>query len=325
MSKKKKIGIIAGSCLTALLFLCVVAYFAVGNYFYNFALNPKSTIFSDQMAQGISSGGGTSGTENVFLDGDWFTNKASYKEIQIKSEDGLSLSGYEINNEQATHNWAITIHGYRSKARDMGYFAMNFAQKGYNVLMPNLRGHDKSEGDSIGMGYLDRLDILKWIDYIIQKDPDAKIMLHGVSMGGATVMMTTGENLPPNVKVAVEDCGYTSAYDQFTYVLTGDMMNLPEFPIMNAANQIVKLRSKYDLKDASAIEQLKKSKTPTLFIHGDKDSFVPYFMLDQVFDAAACKDKKKVVIPGAEHAQASSVDPTGYWNAIWEFTDQYMN
>lgn len=326
MTKKKKLGIIAGSCVAALLVLCVGAYFFVGNFFYNFALNPDDTTFADQMAQGISSSSdGTYGTENAFFDDDWIETQSGYKEVQLQSDDGLNLTAYEIDKAETTHNWAITIHGFRSKAKDMGYFAIKFAEKGYNVLMPDLRAHGKSEGETIGMGYLDRLDILKWIDYIVEKDPQAKIMLHGVSMGGATVMMTTGEDLPSNVKVAVEDCGYTSAYDQFTYVLTGEMMNLPEFPIMNASNLVVNIRGKYDLKAASAVEQLKKSKTPTLFIHGDKDNFVPYFMLDQVFDAATCADKKKVVIAGAEHAQSASVDPTGYWNAIWEFTDPYMN
>ena len=83
-------------------------------------------------------------------------------------------------------------------------------EMGFTVLMPGLRGHGESTGHYIGMGWHNRLDMLRWIDEIVRDDPEAEIVLFGISMGGATVMMTSGEALPPNVKVIVEDCGYTS-------------------------------------------------------------------------------------------------------------------
>ena len=57
------------------------------------------------------------------------------------------------------------------------------------------------------------------IQQILKKDPNAEIALFGVSMGGATVMMTSGEDLPSNVKVIIEDCGYSTVMDEFTYQL----------------------------------------------------------------------------------------------------------
>lgn len=65
------------------------------------------------------------------------------------------------------------------------------------------------------MGWLDREDILRWIDFILADDPQAKIVIHGISMGAATTMMTAGESTPDNVKAFVEDCGYTSVWDIF--------------------------------------------------------------------------------------------------------------
>ena len=55
---------------------------------------------------------------------------------------------------------------------------------------------------------------------------------------------------------------------------------------MNAANMVTKLRAGYDLEEASAVKQVAKSKTPMLFIHGDADTFVPFEMLDEVYNAA---------------------------------------
>lgn len=81
---------------------------------------------------------------------------------------------------------------------------------------PAARGHELSEGRYIGMGWLDRRDLMRWISLIVQTDPHARIVLHGVSMGATEVMMTVGEpDLPGNVCVAIEDCGFASVWDQF--------------------------------------------------------------------------------------------------------------
>ncbi len=62
----------------------------------------------------------------------------------------------------------------------------------------------------------------------LKEDPNAEIALFGVSMGGATAMMTSGEDLPSNVKVIIEDCGYSTVIDEFTYQLK-DLFHLPSF------------------------------------------------------------------------------------------------
>ena len=92
---------------------------------------------------------------------------------------------------------------------------VSMPEQGWNVLLPDMRTHGESEGKYIGMGWLDRLDVLKWIDLIRERDEQAQIILHGVSMGGATVMMTSGEALPENVRAVIDDCGYTSVWDIF--------------------------------------------------------------------------------------------------------------
>ncbi len=83
--------------------------------------------------------------------------------------------------------------------------------------MPDLRGHGQSEGNYIGMGWDERLDIVDLTKYIINNYANTEIVLFGVSIGVATVMTTSGEKLPSNVKAIIEDCGYTSAWSQFAY------------------------------------------------------------------------------------------------------------
>ena len=66
----------------------------------------------------------------------------------------------------------------------MSNYGKKFYDMGYNVLIPDLRGHGMSEGDYIGMGWDERLDIIDLINYIIDVDKDSEIVLFGVSMGG---------------------------------------------------------------------------------------------------------------------------------------------
>ena len=97
-----------------------------------------------------------------------------------------------------------------------------------------------------------------------------------------------------------------------------DLYNLPTFPALNAASTVCKIKAGYKVEEGSSVEQVKKSKTPTLFIHGDLDRFVPFEMLDKVYEAANCK-KEKLVIEGAAHAESSNINPELYWKTIDKF------
>lgn len=319
----KKLTIVFGTFIV----LLMVAYVLVGNYFYNFALNvDREKEFLDENPHlEESEAVAVSVAEAAELADKTFKNDHNPLQLNIVSTDKnqFKLNGYLYENNQAEHKWAIVVHGYNSNALSMTRYVRNFYDKGYHVLTPDLRGHGESEGDYIGMGWHDRKDLLLWIDKIIELDPKAEIVLFGISMGGATVMMTSGEkDLPANVKVIVEDCGYASVSDVFIYQLD-DLFGLPEFPVIQAANTMTNIRAGYDLYQASAVDQVAKSKTPILFIHGDADTFVPFDMLDDVYEAAKV-EKEKLIIPKAGHGDAEKVDPITYWNTVWTFIENYI-
>ena len=85
----------------------------------------------------------------------------------------------------------------------MAGFVHKFYTLGYNILAVDARAHGDSEGTKIGMGWPERMDIIKWINLILSWEPNARIVLHGVSMGAATVLMASGEDLPGNVKAVI--------------------------------------------------------------------------------------------------------------------------
>ena len=248
-----------------------------------------------------------------------------YTETYITSDDGLKLYGRVYETKPSTHNWVITIHGYCSNSDGIADISETFADNGFNVLAPDLRAHGNSEGKYTGMGWLDRKDILNWIDYINSQDSDAQIILWGISMGGATVMMTSGEDsLPSNVVCGIEDCGYTSVWDEFSNQMTELYGYLPHFPIFNTASLMSKIRAGYSFSEASSVKQLANCKIPMLFIHGDADTYVPFYMLQQNYDADPRNDKEMLVVPGATHAKSYTTNPVLYWNTVFTFISKYI-
>lgn len=297
-----------------------------GNYFYNLALNPTSEKgfldYDPDHGEIVLASAKTADNGRLpNLDGEKWFDETEHELWSLVSEDGLKLQGYYHMPEQSTDKWVVIVHGYMSEARNMGSDVKMFVDKGYNALSVDLRGHGQSEGDYIGMGWDDRLDMLDWIDQIISRQAESQIVLFGVSMGGATVMMTSGEELPSQVRAIIEDCGYTSAKDEFIYHLKR-LYNLPSFPIMNASGVITQMRAGYSIEDVSALEQISKNKTPTLFIHGDQDAFVPVDMVYELYEAAQ-SEKELLIVKGAGHAMSSSAGNV-YWDKVWQFMNTYL-
>lgn len=233
-----------------------------------------------------------------------------------------------ITAAKPTNKVAVLVHGYKDRAESMLHIAHIYNYHlGYNVLLPHLHAHGDSDGDNIDMGWLDRLDIMEWMnlaDSMFRGDSTAtQMVVHGISMGGATTMCVSGEACPPYVKCFVEDCGYTSVWDEFSGELR-NQFDLPEFPIMHLTSALCKMRYGWSFGEASALKQVKKSTLPMLFIHGDADTFVPYSMLDKLYNAKQKGYKEKYVTHGTEHARSFSEHQAEYTQRVETFVNRFI-
>ena len=300
---KTKTKIITFSSALILAALLTVGFVKIVQYMCRYGLNYTETVKVD------------------YEKGEQWIIKNSEK-VETTSFDGLKLKACFVKNSINSHKYGIFMHGYKDTPVKMEDYGHHFYDKGWNIIIPGQRGHSWSEGTFIDMGFFARKDVLSWINYINQQDSEAKILLYGVSMGAATVMMTTGLSLPENVLCAVEDCGYTSIWDQFSYRLKKEF-GLPSFPFLTVAEKIAEQKYGMDFHSISPENQLPHSRTPTLFIHGTADDFVPYYMMDILFKAAAC-EKEKVSIPDAKHAKSIYENPELYWQSVDSFVEKYF-
>ncbi len=241
------------------------------------------------------------------------------KGLKVKSFDKTILFGEWFIND--SNKWVIILHGYGANGRLMYCVARKFYKKGYNVLLPDLRGHGISGGNYVGMGWHDRLDLIEWIKKIRKINKKAEIVLYGVSMGASTILMASGEKLPKNVKCIISDCAFTSAYEVFKHQLKKSK-KVPVLPFLFIMNIICKFKNGYSLKKASTIKQIKKNKLPIFFIHGATDDFVPTYMVFDLYKEANC-DKELMIVNNAGHIVSEMVERKIYWRRISLFLDKY--
>ena len=251
-----------------------------------------------------------------------FMLEQPHEDVYQTSFDGLKLhAAYfpAINENAGKKRIVICFHGYTSKSlADFAGLTDYYFRNGYAMLHPDARAHGDSEGEYIGFGCLDRKDALGWIDWVIQKcGTDVEIFLHGISMGGATVLMASGLTLPPQVKGIISDCGFTSPKEVFTHVLK-TMYHLPPFPVMQGAEIVNKKLAGYGMDECNAKREVAKAKIPILFIHGSKDTFVPTRMCQEIYDCCA-SPKKMLIVEDAAHGESYFKNMPAYEKALDEF------
>lgn len=248
-------------------------------------------------------------------DRQWIIENSGH--IWIQNKRDMWLHGYYMESKIQSSRYVILVHGYNGQGLDMAGMAKQFYERGYHIIMPDLRAHGQSDGLARGMGWMDHFDLMEWISCITTRFPDAEIILMGVSMGAAAVMMTVGEPLPTNVKACIEDCGYSSVWEEFESVQR-EIFHLPAFPILYIASLICRIRAGFWLQEADCVKQIQKSQIPILFIHGEEDHFVPFRMLQKLYHSAP-SPKQKLVMEGAGHAVSSQVNAELYWSTVWRF------
>lgn len=249
--------------------------------------------------------------------------EAVHEKIAVETQDGYTLIAETFPAEEESHVWILVLHGYTGWKEEMYPFAYWYHEQGYQILVPDLRCQGESEGDFIGMGWTDHFDCVLWVNYILSRDADARIVIHGQSMGASTALMMAGDERTSNkITAVISDCAYTDAYSMFGDKIT-EWFYLPPFPIVDTACFVLRMRGGYNLKDASAIDAVAKSRIPTLFIHGSEDDMISVQMSQDLYDAAG-GPKELLIVEGAGHAQAQDKDPEAYYGAIAAFLEEYL-
>ena len=253
---------------------------------------------------------------------DGLHDKGIFKDTTLIGEGGYKLHGIyaPASVPSRAQGTAVVVHGYTDNhICFLNLVRMYRDDLNYNVMVPDLHYHGLSEGRAVQMGWFDRFDVRKFAEMAHEIWKDDFMVVHGVSMGGATTMMLSGdEDLPPYIRAFVDDCGYSSVWDQLSHNLK-DTFHLPAFPLLNSASIVCKSRYGWGFKEASSVKQLAKSDRPMLFIHGENDDFVPTELVYKNYDAKTKGYKELWIAPGSKHAMSFKDHPEEYTEHVRAF------
>ncbi len=233
----------------------------------------------------------------------------------INSQRGEKLSGFYYPNGSNGKKIVFIIHGYRSEHIDTASMYYDYYHsRGIDMFCCDHTAHGESEGKFIGLDYFESRDCLRWIEFLKDKfGQDIEIILHGFSMGGATVLQMSGD-CPDNVKFIVSDSGYMDS-DTSIKVQSGIMYQPLRF--------INKVFAGYDVKDIDVTDSLSRSTKPILFVHGEDDKLVAFETGKKLYEMYQ-GEKDCLFTAGTKHVETIYTYPEEYAAKLDSFIEKYM-
>jgi fermentation-respiration switch protein FrsA (DUF1100 family) len=292
------IGYYLGPIIVIVLILSIVSW-----RFSGYVIQPVSrdieTMFSDEEAKG-----------NISIE---YFEKIHKTDFNVKTDDGLNLSGQWLYPEKPTNKAVIMCHGFGvNRVGSIKYIAP-YLNRGYHVIIYDNRNAGHSDKRYTTMGYAEKNDLKKILDYVCGvMGPHCFIGTHGESMGGATVLLHAC--MDSRVKFVVADCAYADLTQQLKYRLQVEQ-HLPPFPLINLTSLMTRLRAGFYFGDVSPKKEINKqnglSSIPVMFAHGKEDKYILPDSSIKLFEIK--KGYKQLYIAdNAKHAESIWVDPDQY-------------
>lgn len=240
-----------------------------------------------------------------------------FEAVSSWSHDGLRLAGryYHLSDGAPVD---ICFHGYRSTPlTDLCCFCEVAFQLGHNVLLVDQRAHGNSRGRTIAFGIQERMDVLSWVEYALERfGRELEIFLYGISMGASTLLMASEFQLPENIRGIIADCPYSSPRKIILKV--SKKMGFPGWLAWPLAVLGARLYGGFDLTETDALRAVRNADRPILLIHGEADGFVPCEMSDEICTAGGAIVEKHT-FPGADHGISYLSDSEKYQRIVTDF------
>jgi uncharacterized protein len=201
-----------------------------------------------------------------------------YRDVSFESADGVHLAAWWIPPpDEGSSRAAVLVHGWEGDKSDLHVVETSqvYARAGYGVLMLDLRGNGGSGDERRTLGYKETRDVhgaLAWLDEEQGSQPE-EVVLHGWSMGGATVVRSAPGT---GVAAVIEEAGYADL-PLILRRLLPEASGLPRFfnpGIFLSATLFLGLdpRSVRPSEDAAL---LREEGVPLFVIHSTDDEVVP--------------------------------------------------
>lgn len=242
------------------------------------------------------------------------------EEITMESFDGYKLHAFYFPNPNGvTNKFLLGMHGFKSGSlHEYAPYIKYYFDLGFSLVLPDERAHYRSEGKYITLGVNERIDVVDWSKFMVNKfGENIQILIQGVSMGASSVNLASCLDLPKQVIGIVSDCAYTNFKDIMVNVLN-KIGHMPVKLIIGMISVYMRMFMHINLKKDDAVEAVKHAKVPILYMHGRKDQIVPVECSEKLYNACASK-KKLCIVEEANHAESIAYEKENYLKIIQDF------
>lgn len=252
-----------------------------------------------------------------------YTSHLPQNPLRLTARDGIYLHAVYIPASENSRGVVLMIHGFRAESgpHDMCCAMEALHDDGWDIVVPDLRGHGKSGGAFLGFAAADRFDVCDWCRLIDETLHPRNLFLDGISMGAATVLGASELTLPACTRGIIADCGFTSPYAQIKTMLHA-RLHIPSLPALLITSALARLFTGYGLWSLDTTRALKHNRYPVFFAHGERDGFVSCEMTRQNY--AACTAPKEVLyVPEAGHGASFLIGRDEYLRRLRRFLARY--
>lgn len=263
--------------------------------------------------------------------------------VSFPAFDGSRLFGMIIEAEPTVPRLGLVVfaHEFCSDMHSCARYCRPLLEVGYDVFTFDFRGHGQSlvEDDYAPRQWVtDReIDDMRGAVAFIQNWLEERgrprdIGIFGISRGAGAAILTAVEN--PEVRAIVSDGAFStdttieSLMKRWAYIFAKVRVVYEHHPpvfwrflrwlMINRARREFRCRFPSVRK---AIQRM--TPRPTLFIHGEKDSYLPVEQSRRLY-ALAGQPKYLWIAPGARHNQAAILHPAAYSRLTVRFFDQHL-
>lgn len=241
--------------------------------------------------------------------------------LAFPAADGVRIAGWFLAHPRPVGT-VLLLHGFGTNHFGLTYLAYDLREHGLQSLLIDFRGHGASEGEATTLGLREQQDALGALAYLRSRpDVDAdRIGVYGVSMGGATALLTIEEGL--GVRAVVTDCAFATlrgAIDHGFRRIAGLPPSIFRTPTVWFASRFAGERRDEVLNAVQPLARMRRTAScPLLLIHGTEDDVVYVQDAYQLYVAAA-EPKDLWIVPGAGHGQSHAIAGAAYVERVAAF------
>ena len=234
----------------------------------------------------------------------------------VSGMNGYVLHVQFLKNPNPSDRYIIISHGYRDNHMGALKYAKMYLDFGFNCIIYDLRGHGDNKAALTTFGVLECIDLSHLIKDTRKRYKDLRILgLHGESLGAATSLYTLGRR--SDIDFVIEDCGFKGIREVMV-----ESVKLKKWQLF-AVNLGFRLFCHFDLQRMRPIDQMRGTRIPILFIHGEKDTFILPYHAKDLYNAS--RGFKQIhIIPGADHAHSILVAPDLYRSYVKDFLEKVL-